>query len=321
MPGNPSYDALLSTTLAGVMPQLEDNIFTARPLGAWLKRTDHIKSQSGGAKIQVPLIYGLNSTAGSYAGYDSIPTTPQEGITSALYDWKEFATSIAISGAEEAKNRGDAEVIDLLAAKVTQAEETTTEVLDYTWLRSDGTGNSSKDMLGLLGLIATTGDIGGIPAADTTLDAAGASITYWQSFVDSVAEPLTLAKMAKGYNSPSVGNHKPDLVITTQILYEKYESLLQPNERFTNSKLADAGFDNLMFKGTTIFWDDYTTSGVMYFVNSKHLFLIRHSDVWFTHTPFVKPHGQNARYSQILLMGELVVNNRQRQGKLTAKTA
>lgn len=318
--GNPNFDALLSTTLNNFTPRLEDNIFSARPLVYWLKSKDRIKTRSGGAKIIEPLIYGLNTTAGSYAGYDSIPTTPQDGISAAEYDWKQFAATVAISGIEEAKNRGEAEVIDLLESKIMQTEETITEKLDYMFF-ADGTGNGSKDWHGLAQIVEATGSLGGIADTVTSTDAAGSTVYYWRAKEENTAEVLTIARMTTMYNDVSNGNAKPDFVITTQTLFEKYESLLQPQLRFTSPDTADAGFDNLLFKGSTIMYDDYCTSGVVYFLNSKHLLLTKHSDVWFKTTPFVKPHGQDARYSQILLYGNLISNNRSRLGKLTAKTA
>jgi hypothetical protein len=59
----------------------------------------------------------------------------------------------------------------------------------------------------------------------------------------------------------------------------------------------------------------------MYFLNTKYLRLVGHSDNWFRPTPFVRPNDRDARYAQILLYGNLTVSNRNRQGVLTGKTA
>jgi hypothetical protein len=45
-----------------------------------------------------------------------------------------------------------------------------------------------------------------------------------------------------------------------------------------------------------------------------------HTDVWFKPTPFEKPHGQDARYSQILSYGNLVSRANRNLGKLTNKS-
>lgn len=311
---NADFDAILSSTISKYRTKFEDNVFTSRPLLFWLKSNDRMRKESGGATIVEPLVHALNDTAGSYAGYDSILTTPQEGLSAAEYQWKQFAATIAISGIEEAKNNGEAAVIKLLKAKIMQAEETVAEKLDEM-LFLDGTGNSNKDFLGLAALVSTTGSPGGINRATTPQN------DFWKSTVDSTAAVLTIAQMTSLYNTISKGNDHPDFGITTQALYEKYESLLQPQLRFTDNKSADAGFQNLLFKNIPLFFDIYCQSGVVYLLNSKYLHLVGHTDKWFSNTPFVKPHGQDARYAQILSYGELTASNCARQGKLTAKTA
>lgn len=312
MAGNPNYDDVLSTTLQNYLPKLEDNIFSARPLVFFLKEAGQVRSTGGGSKIVLPLIYATNSTAGSYSGYDVLPTTPQEGISAAEYDWKEYAASISISGREEAMNSSEEEVIDLLEAKIMQAEESVYESMD-DMLFGDGTGNSSKDFNGLANLVAqNASSVGGIDPSTET---------WWQSKINTTSEVLSLSRMTTQYNNQSVGNDQPKVVLTTQTLFEKYESLLQPQLRYSDTKTADAGFQNLMFKGAPVTYDTYCDSGYMYFLNPKYLRLVGHKDVWFKTTPFVRPENQNARYAQILVMGEFTVSNRARQGVLTNKTA
>jgi hypothetical protein len=104
-------------------------------------------------------------------------------------------------------------------------------------------------------------------------------------------------------------------------LFEKYESLLQPQLRYTDTKTADAGFQNLLFKSAPIMYDVHAPAGTMYFINSKYLKLVGHSDKWFAQTDFVRPENQDAMFALIMCYGNLVCSNRAKQGKLTAKTA
>lgn len=314
MAGNANFDALLSTTLANYRDQLTDNVFTARPLTNHLMSNGRIRMVNGGTKIVEPLIYGQNSTVSSYSGYDTISLTPQEGITAAEYDWKQYAASIAISGIEEAKNNGEQEVINLLEAKIMQAEESLREGFNQMFF-SDGTGNSGKNWNGLGNLVESGNTVGGINSAN------GEGNNWWRSYEENTAGALTLAQMATAYNSVSVGNDHPDLVLTTQTLFEKYESLLQPQLRYTDTKTADAGFQNLLFKAAPVTYDVHCTSGVMYFLNSKYITLVGHTGKWFQNTPFVRPENMDARYALIMCYGNMTVRNRAKQGKLTAKTA
>jgi hypothetical protein len=310
---NPNFDALLSTTLANYRDQLTDNIFTARPLTYFLQDKGRIRMLNGGTKIVEPLIYGESSTVGSYSGYDSIALTAQAGITAAEYDWKQYAASIAISGIEEAKNNGEQEIINLLEAKIMQAEESMREGFNRMFY-ADGSGNSGKDWNGLGNIVEASGTVGGINRAT-------AGNEYWRSYEENTATALTLAQLSTGYNSVSVGNDHPDMVLTTQTLFEKYEALLQPQLRYTDTKTADAGFQNLLFKAAPVVYDEHCTAGVVYFLNSKYLTLVGHTGKWFAQTQFVRPEDLDARYALIMCYGNLTCRNAAKQGKLTAKTA
>ena len=308
---NSNFDNLLTTTLANYRSTLTDNVFTARPLTYKLMENGRIRMLNGGTKIVEPLIYGQNSTVGSYSGYETLSLTPQEGISAAEFEWKQYAASIAISGIEEAKNNGEQEIINLLEAKIMQAEESMRESFNQMFF-ADGTGNSSKDWNGLGNLVESGNTVGGINSS---------TYSWWASKEENTATALTLAQMSSLYNGVSVGNDHPDLLLTTQTLFEKYEALLQPNLRYTDTKTADAGFQNLLFKASPVMYDVSCTAGVMYFLNTKYLTLVGHSAKWFQQTEFVRPEDLDARYALIMCYGNLTVRNRKKQGKLTAKTA
>ncbi len=308
---NSNFDNLLTTTLANYRSTLTDNVFTARPLTYKLMEGGRIRMLNGGTKIVEPLIYGQNSTVGSYSGYETLALTPQEGISAAEFEWKQYAASIAISGIEEAKNNGEQEIINLLEAKIMQAEESMRESFNQMFF-ADGTGNSSKDWNGLGNLVESGNTVGGINSG---------TYTWWASKEDNTSAALTLAQMSSLYNSVSVGNDHPDLLLTTQTLFEKYEALLQPNLRYTDTKTADAGFQNLLFKAAPVMYDVHCTAGVFYMLNSKYLTLVGHSGKWFSQTSFISPEDVDARYALIMCYGNLTVRNRAKQGKLTAKTA
>ena len=310
---NANFDALLATTIANYRDKMTDNIFSARPLTYFLMDKGRIRMVDGGTKIVEPLIYGVNSTVASYAGYDSIALTAQDGISAAEFEWKQYAASIAINGIEEAKNNGEAAITNLLEAKIMQAEESMREGFN-TMFFGDGTGNSGKDWNGLGNIVEASGTVGNINRATSGNE-------FWRSYEENTAGALTLAQMATAYNTTSVGNDHPDMILTTQTLFEKYESLLTPQLRYTDTKTADAGFQNLLFKAAPVTFDTGCTAGVVYFLNSKYLTLVGHSSKWFSQTEFVRPENLDAKYALIMCYGNLTVRNAKKQGKLTGKTA
>ena len=315
--GNSNFDEILTTTLKNYVPKLTDNIFSARPLFYALTNGQTIRRIGGGSKVVVPIIYGTNSTAGSYSGTDTIDTTAQTGISAAEYDWKQYAATVTISGIEEAKNNGEAQIIDLLEGKIFQTQETIIENMNSMFY-SNGAGNGGKDWLGLNALVGTGNDSG---SAIGGIDATDSDNSWWRSTLTNQGDALTVAAMATMYNTVSVGNDQPTIIITDQDEYEKYESLLTGNIRYTDTDMADSGFENLLFKGAPVTFDSNSElDGKMFFLNTKYLQLVAHSDVWFKPTPFVRPTNKDSVFSQILCYGNLTTSNRSRQGMLYGLT-
>lgn len=323
MAGNASFDALLSTTLKHYTPRLEDNIFGNSTLLYWLKEAGNIEKVAGGEQLVEPLLYGTNSTAGPYAGYDSLDTTPQEGITAAVYDWKQYAVTVAISGIEEAKNSSTEAKISLIQAKVDQAELSATDDMNIMFF--DNPTTDTRAWNGLAAIVSTTGDSEYVPGSSATyvgnIDSEATGNSWWRNQYEATTKALSIADMSTMFNNCSRGKVRPEFIITGQALWEKYESLLQPGQRFTDPKTASAGFENLMYKSAPVLWDEHIGGATavadrMYFLNSKFLKLKVHADKWFKATPFEKPHGQDAKYSHIISYGNLTCNNRRFLGVL-----
>lgn len=324
MPANPSFDQILSTTLANYRKQLEDNVFTARPLVNWLKRAGNIRTVAGGSSIVVPLLHALNSTAKPYSGYQQLDITEQAGISAAQYPWRQFAASVAISGIEEAMNSGTEAIINLLESKVMQAEESIAENLNQMFY-GDGTTfqgvANANAWLGLEAIVSATLTLGGI---DPTV----VGNEFWKSVVMTADEdaggPDTAlrsdSQWARLFNTTSVGADQTDFWITTQVLFEHYEAGLAQLIRFTDQKSADARFQNLLFKNVPVFYDVHCPSGTTYALNSKYLKLVGHSGVWFKNTGFKTLPDKDARWANILLYGNLTTSKRSAQGKITGQT-
>ena len=317
------FDELISTTLKNyVSNTLEDQIFNQMVLFRWLNEKGGCKElQDGGEKIQVPLLYGKNSTASSYKGYDVLDTTPQTGIANAFYDWKHESVSITIDRRSERINSGKHAIVKLLKAKIIQAEMSLYDLFAEQ-LYLDGTGNENKDLLGFAAIASSTpatGIVGGINAADHS---------WWRNYQVSGANSSTAfdnlhKRMRTAYNTQSKGSagDHPDLYIASQTVYEGFEGLLTVdinyNVAMVDTKLAEMGFENYKFKGARVVWDSYITSDIMYVLNSKYLKLYVDTQTDFINTPFIRPGNQDARTSQILWMGELCCSNRSKNGVIT----
>jgi hypothetical protein len=313
---NPNFDTLVTTTLKNYRKQLADNITGHQALFYLLKQRGYFEERDGGETLVEPLLTGENSTVSSYSGYDILDTTPQEGLTACEVDWKQIAGSVSINGREEFQNMGSkTKIVSLLEAKIKQLEMSM-ELNINEQLFNPGTANGGKDLTGLELIVengAAWSTYGGI---DSNVD------TIWRNTWLAEAGALDLASMRNVFNSASRGNAKPDLIITTQDVYEDYEALVLANNDITrtNVKLGDAGFQNLEFKGVPMVFDEDCTSGAMYFLNSQFLKFVAGKGRYFKNTPFQKPENQDAKVSQVLLYGNLLTMNRARLGVLDGIT-
>jgi hypothetical protein len=335
MAGNPAHipvdwDAALTTTMHHYHKTLTDNIFQGRPLLNWMMSKGRVRKVNGGYSIVEPIIYA-EGEAGSYAEWQQLTVTPQEGISAAQYPWRQLYATIALSGLEEAQNNGKEQIFSLLEAKVMQAEETLKNRLSKQLYGTQSSPDATKDFLSLAAIVDSAGDIGGIPLTGNA---------WWASTEAAVgavdASGLEAAMSAAYHSSSDSGSDRVDGIFTGQGVYEFYESTLTPQVRYTDTKSANLGFMNLLFKQTPVYWDFDCPAGIMYGLNSKYIGLVFHSNRFFAQTPFSKGLSESiasahatsglgsavdARYSFITAYGNLTCRQRRRHFKLTTISA
>jgi len=315
---NSNFDTLTSTTLANYRKTMEDNIFTSNPLFYWLKEKGNMKvDNSGGEKIICPLMYGKNDTAASYNGYDVLDVIPQNGMSAAEYEWKQYAVGITISGREEFQNSGTGRLINLLEAKIKQAELSLIDLFaDDLAKASPGTNDITS--IPYVCPNAGYGELGGITST-------GSANTFWTAY-DLQGTHTTTAYdelIADTYDvllNTSKGNDRCDIGIMGSAVYLGLEGLLVKTINFIpqlkNVKAADIGYDNYRVKGCTIMYDENIASDDAYFLNTKYIQLVTGAGKDFVNTPFIKPDNGDYKTCQILWYGNLVCSNRARQGVL-----
>lgn len=291
-----------------------DNIFKRTAALDFLNRRAKINTQ-GGRTAVIPIMGAANSTFVNYSGYDTFSPTADEILDTAVYNWKQSVIFVPMSGLEDAQNSGDKAVIKLVTQKTDNAEMTAAETFEDMLFNATTAGTADawsvagKDWVGLAEIVGGNGTAH-----------AGITADYWESYIEATAGPLTLKDLSHGYNTVSFGTDKCDFEITTQVLYEYYESILQANQRFTDANTAKAGFDNLLHKGGVVVWSDFTPEGEWYFLNSRHINLTTLSGNWMDWQGFIKPYNQDAEYGMIKSYGTFTTDGRRYLGKLAART-
>jgi hypothetical protein len=321
------WDAILTTTMHNYRNTLTDNVFNGRPLLQHLMSNGRIRTVNGGVSIVEPLLHTAGE-AKTYGEWDVVTVTPQEGISAAQFEWRQAVATIAISGLEEAQNNGREQAINLVEAKIMQAEGGLKDLFSkMLYAATPG----AKDFGSLPVYIDATGKVGGIDPAVTPGE-------FWKSYekaVGAVDGAGLEAEMAKAFNLTSdSGSDRVDAVFTDEGSFSFYESTLTPQVRYTDVTKANLGFLNLMFKTVPVMWDFDCPAGTMFFINSKYIGLALHSERNFRQSPFTPnlagstsatggtpagtvAQGLDARVSYITTFGNLTMRNRRRLGKLT----
>jgi hypothetical protein len=324
---NPNFDTIASSSLKNYQKNLIENILGLHVLFWQLKERGFLNKEQGGTSIVHPIMHGTNSTVQAYSGYDLLNVTPQTGFTSIELPWKYLSVSITISGKEEFENSGDKNrIFNLLDAKIKQAELSLQLDMNRQ-LFGDGTLQDGKEITGLKLAVedgTAWSTYGGIDSS---------AYSFWRNVwsdksgttFPTVLGPSTqgLSAMRNVYNSCSIGNKKPTLIVTTQALYEAYEANAegQKLQITANPKLAELGFQNVTFKGTPVIFDEYCEASTMLFLNSDFMSLVVGKGRNFITTDFKRPENQDAKVAQILWTGNLVVTKRNQLGRLLIPAA
>lgn len=320
---SPNLSEIVTTTLRSRTGKLADNVSKNTALLARLRQRGKKKPVTGGSAILQELQYAENGTFQYYSGYESLNISPSDVISSATYDFKQASVAVTMSGLEQIQNAGPERIIDLLEARIDNAEKTMMNNISIG-VYSDGSGSGGKQIGGLQLLVATTPTniVGGINAA---------AFPFWQNIAYSAS--TTGGSAASAANIQSYMNavwvqlvrntDKPDLIVADNNYWSFYLNSLQAIQRITTSSEATAGFDSLKYMTADVVLDGgvggAAPTNTMYFLNTDYLFYrpSRERDMFVPEDDRV-PINQDAIVKMILWAGNMTVSNRRLQGVLYA---
>lgn len=330
-----------TTTQDLILPKLVDtvlnsNVFATRMLGR--------AKRWSGETIKQPIKVSKNSTGTSFSGFDTFSTSATNNRVNLSYTPKFYQITVALPLDELSANQTDAKVLDLAAIEIAGAAQDMADDIG-TLFYADGTGNSSKDFLGLGAIVddgSSVATIGGqsrstYPTLKSTVTASGGT--------------LTLAKMATLYSDVASGAQKPTLGLCNETVGNLYEQLLQPQERIAKDVpmikggfAGGTGFTGYFYKGFPILTDEKATSQTLFFINEDWIdwyalpvaltepIKFKSVDIQgndyssvlglgFSWSGWIKPSNSASVVGHIYLGGELVTFNPKRHGKLTGITS
>jgi len=329
-----------TTTQTKLLPKvvdtiLDSNVFATRMLTAALPWS--------GRKMKKAIKYQKGVAGSSFSGLDTFSTTASETRVNLEYDPKFYEINVTVPLTELSANRTTEQVTDLAKLEMASRAEDGADDIG-TMFYADGTGNSSKDFLGLEAIVddgTNAATIGGLTrSAYDTLD----------STVTASGGTLTLARIDTLWDAITSGSQKPTAGYMPENIFSFYGQLLRPQERInkdvsmTKGLKAGTGFTGLDYKGISFLSDEKATSGVLYLVNENFIewralpvaettpVKFRATDIegndysdviglGFSWSGWIIPSNQAALLGHIYLGGELVAWNPKRNGKLTGITS
>jgi len=259
----------------------------------------------GGKMIKVPLEYAA-SNSGAYGATTVINQSKVSIVDAARFRWAGVYGSNTLNLDDLTQNTGDEAIISLTkqymksiikAARVKMAADVIAAAA------------SADNINGLGDLFNTTTstEYGSIDEAE---------MSDWAANVITTAEAISFEVLQKVFREPNMGDVAemlPNFIVTTATLRDGYERSLHPQQRYTDTKAVEAGWQNITHKGAPIVADSGVSTGYLYALNLNFLSLRSHKDYNFTAPKWVTKEvlGQpDVMTADTRWRGNLVCSNR-----------
>lgn len=333
------YGQRIQTTVqTKYLPFVVDTILNSNVL---FQRVVRGSKKWGGRTLRVPIKVSKNTTGQSFRGFDTFSTAATDNRQYLEFTPSFYQITCALPGDELSVADTEDKVLDLMKLTIQSDTEDMADDLG-TIFYADGTGNSSKDPLGLAALV----DDGN--AVSTIGGLSRSTYTTLASTVTASSGTLTLAKMDTLHAAVTSGTQKPTAWYTTETVWNLYGQLLRPQERIVKDAsrmkafVGGTGFDSLEFNSKPILKDEKATSGMLAAVNENYVDFyalpffnaksiayksqIEGNDyeapigLGFSWSDWIIPANAGSVVGHVYFGGQFITTNPKRHGKLTGIT-
>lgn len=308
-----AIDNLYTSTWQHMKGNAVDNIFTATPFWFWMKDKGRLRTQSGGRHILEPIEYAKNDGVKFLGKGGTVSLNDREFLTEALYDWRYLIAPLVRFGVDDQKNRGKTKILSLINAKLGNAENSLIDTLETTLFANVGAANGAFD--GLQHLVQDD------PTSSTVVGSINQNTnSWWQNKTNNMTgvsfATSGVDRMRTMLNDVTNNRLKDrsDIILTGQAVYEYYEDAAFAKLEIHNTKLAELGFDHLVFKGIPLVWSPECGTR-MYFLNTMFLSFVYDPAMFFDMTEWKAiPDQVNDKAAQIATACTTTTSRRRVQG-------
>lgn len=331
---------VLTTTQDEILPKVVDtilnsNVYATRMLGRAKKWK--------GETLKQPIKVSKNSTGTSFSGLDTFSTSATNNRVNLSYTPGFYQITAALPLDELSVNQTDSKVLDLAAVELASAAQDMADDIG-TLFYADGTGNSSKDFLGLGAIVDDGGDVSTIGGQSRS------TYSTLQSTDTASGGAISLAKLSTLHSAVTSGSQKPTIGLCDETVWNLIETLIAPQERIIkdipmirNGITGGSGFTAIFYRGVPIVADEKCTTQRFYWLNEDWIewyalpvamtepIKFRSQDIkgndysnvqglGMSWSGWIKPSNSASVVGHIYLGGQLVTWNPKRHGRLTGIT-
>lgn len=232
-----------------------------------------IERVNGSPVYEVPLDYAQNAgTIFQTAANDlvGVSTSKTDVLTSAQYATAQLQVPIVWSKKDEAENSSPNQKVALVKSLLDNAINSHDDAIENALF--DASTNGFVGLPGLLNETDGTGVIGGIDTTD---------IPFWKNIFHTSGwddANTIIGVLTDQWNKATLGSGSsmaPKLLLSDAATQAVYESKLQGNIRYMDTKEADGGFKSLVFKTAKWVFSQYGTDTIYMLGPSFKLMVVK----------------------------------------------
>jgi len=332
----PLGNFVTTTTRARFFNKAVDNAYAGNILFERLRK--QARPWTGGTPLSITTHISKRTQGGSFSGFDTLPTAQEDTRIKMTVGVAEYSSApLTFSGVQLAVNKGPEAYINLMADEFQfSGKDLSDKIGDTIYL--DGTGNSSKDINGLVYHVDDGTNVTNYQnQSRTTYPNLNATLT-------TQSGGFSFSDLATDTDASQIGDDSPTIMITTPAVFSIIERLVTPtlnvnygtapvtgaNTGGTNGIGLSLGANRLWWRGMPIVADEKCPSGNIFTLNENHLFLytldytsevVESTKEGFAFTGFKKGQNQNAVVGHLLFAGQLVGDSPRTMARRTGVTS
>jgi len=309
-----ALDNLYTTTWQNMKQTAVDQIYDATPFWFWLKEHDGLESTAGGRFLTEPLRFAKSDRVKFIGRGGTVSLSDNDFLTVANDDWKYLTDSLVRFGVDDQKNRGKNMIMSFMKAKLDNSNDSLIDKMEISLFAASPAALDFNSLPQIVKNDPTTTTLHGIdPAVHTWWRNKTKDMTGLSFAINGIAEMRTMRNNC----SNNMKSDAPNIIVSDQASYEKYEDTVQEQKRIVNKKLGDAAFENIEFKGIPMVWSPSAPADEIRFLNTKFLKFKFDPTMNFDMTEWKPiPDQVNDRAAQVIVAGNLMTSRRRVHGVL-----